>query len=321
MELKDLTNDKLFARYETELILRIRNHKNLKNVVNLLLRFKNYIGDFPPSPDLAKSFLAQYKGLKPHTWYNYVGEMRRFMSWYGEKLDVKAKLPKSLPTYHEDKDVEALISVIQQKKTHKKVILRDTLLVLVGWRTGLRRAEMANLEVRDIHSDFLIVRGGKGKKDRPMPLIPSIVDKLHKFIADMKPEEKVFKLNPVSLGMKIKDFAKRAGIDNFHCHSLRHKFCTDLLEKGADIRAIQELMGHENINTTQVYIAVTDKRLRDAINLLDSNNKQIVPIKTIHKRLLRIRQNSPAWMTKLDEIAKSGKNYIMHIDGSTEPVN
>ena len=152
------------------------------------------------------------------------------------------------------------------------MILRDALLVLLGWRTGLRRAELSNLEARDIHSDFLMVRGGKGKKDRAIPLLPSVADKLHKFIADMKPEEKIFKLNPVSLGMKIKDFAQRAGMDNFHCHSLRHKFCTDLLEKGADIRSVQELMGHENINTTQVYLAITDQRLRDTINLLDKNN-------------------------------------------------
>jgi hypothetical protein len=194
------------------------------------------------------------------------------MAWYGEKLDVKAKLPGTLPTCHEDKDIEAILNVIQKKKTHKQDISRDTLLVILAWRTGLRRAELANLEARDIHPDFLIVRSAKGTKDRPVPLLLNVGEKLHDFISEMKPDEKIFKINAVTLGIKIKDFAKRAGLDNFHCHSLRHKFCTDLLEKGADIRSVQELMGHETINTTQVYMAITDQRLRDTINLLDKNS-------------------------------------------------
>lgn len=133
---------------------------------------------------------------------------------------------------------------------------------------------MSNLEARDVHSDFLVVHNGKGEKDRLIPLAPTIAEKLHYFIKGMKPNEKVFKLNPTSLGMKIKDIAKRAGLDDFHCHSLRHKFGTDLLEKGADIRVVQQLMGHESLNTTQIYLAVTDKRLREAVNLLDSNGEK-----------------------------------------------
>ena len=269
MELRYLSNDKLFTMYEADLILRIRNEKNLKNILNLLTRFKDFLGSYPPSPELAKGFLAQYTGLKPHTWYNYVGEMKRFMQWYGESLTLKAKLPKSLPTYHEDQDVEALLAVIKTKQTHKKMMPRDTLLVELDWRTGLRRTELANLEARDIHSDFLAVRNGKGQKDRVIPLAPTIAKKLHDFTKEMKPTEKVFKLNPTTLGMKIKDLAKRAGLEDFHCHSLRHKFATDLLEKGADIRVVQQLMGHESLNTTQIYLAVTDKRLREAVNLLD----------------------------------------------------
>ena len=270
MELRNLPNDKLFTLYKAELILRIRNEKNLRNILALLTQFKDYLGEYPPSEQLAKGFLAQYTGLKPHTWYNYVGEVKRFMSWYGEGITLKAKLPKSLPTYHEDQDVEALLAVIKTKQTHKKMMPRDTLLVELDWRTGLRRAELANLEARDIHSDFLVVRNGKNNKDRVIPLGPPIAKKLHEFTKEMEPTEKIFKLNPTTLGMKIKDLAKRAGLNDFHCHSLRHKFCTDLLERGADLRVVQQLMGHENINTTQVYLATTDKRLREAVNLLDS---------------------------------------------------
>lgn len=238
------------------------------------------------------------------------------MAWYGERINLKAKLPKSLPTYHEDKDVEALISVAQLKKTHKKMITRDLLLVELDWRTGLRRSELANLEARDIKSDFLVVRHGKGHRDRLISLAPSIAEKLHNFIKGMKPNEKIFKLNPTSLGMKIKDLAKRAGLENFHTHSLRHKFATDLLEKGADIRVVQQLMGHENLNTTQVYLAITDKRLRDAVNLLDSNEKET----TYSRKSSRIRDDAPAWVKEIDKIAHNEKNYAINRDGSLKEI-
>ena len=218
MELRSLSNDKLFAMYEADLVLRIRNEKNLNNILQLLNRFKDYLGEYPPSEQLAKGFLSQYIGLKPHTWYNYVGEIKRFMAWYGEEITLKTKLPKSLPRYHEDRDIEALLAVINTKQSHKLMIPRDTLLVKLGWRTGLRRKELSNLEVRDIHADFLTVVNGKGKKDRIVPLTPTIAKELHNFIREMKPNEKIFKLNPTSLGMKIKDLAKRAGLDDFHCH-------------------------------------------------------------------------------------------------------
>jgi integrase/recombinase XerD len=296
--------------YQTDLILRIRNKKNLKNIVNLLARFKDYLGQYPPSETSCKAFLAQYNNLKPHTWYNYVGEMKRFMSWYGEGLTLKAKLPKSIPTYHEDKDIEAILSVIQLKKTHKKVIARDTLLVELGWRTGLRRAELSNLEARDIHTDFLVVQHGKGQKDRVIPLTPTIAEKLHNFIVGMKPNDKIFKLNAISLGMKIKDLANRAGLNDFHCHSLRHKFATDLLEKGADIRVVQQLMGHENLNTTQVYLAITDKRLRDAVNLLESSGKSQEQPEKSHTAPSRARDNDPDWMKAILKEFKDGKKFI-----------
>jgi integrase len=310
LELRQLQNDKLFALYQADLILRVRNKKNLKNVVNLLGRFKDYLGQYPPSETSCKAFLAQYTQLKPHTWYNYVGEMKRFMLWYGEGLTLKAKLPKSMPTYHEDKDIEAILSVIQLKKTHKKIIERDTLLVELGWRTGLRRAELANLEARDIHTDFLAVRHGKGQKDRLIPLTPTIAEKLHSFTTGMKPNEKILKLNVISLGMKVKDFAKRAGLNDFHCHSLRHKFATDLLEKGADIRVVQQLMGHENLNTTQVYLAITDKRLRDAVNLLESGNKSQEQPKKTSTVPSRARDDDPGWMKAIVNEFKNGKKFI-----------
>jgi integrase len=275
LELRDLSNDKLFLLYEADLKIRIRNERNIKSVLQFLTRFKNYLGTLPPSAELAKGFLALYTGLKPHTWYNYTGEIKRFMAWYGEPTNIKAKLPKSLPDYHDDAEIEVLLATAKAKRTHKKAIPRDLLLIEVAWRTGLRRAELSNLTAGDVHSNFLCVRSGKGKKDRLLPLPPGISEKLHNFTKNMDPNEKIFKLNPTSLGMKIKDLARRAGLVNFHTHSLRHKYATDLLEKGANLKVVQKLLGHENLATTEVYLALTDKSLHDAVKLLEPKPEKI----------------------------------------------
>ena len=90
----------------------------------------------------------------------------------------------------------------------------------------------------------------------------------------MKPDEKVFKLKPACIGNKIRFFALKAGLNNFHTHTMRHKFATDLLERGGDIRSVQELLGHTDLSTTQVYLAITDKRIRETVDLLDGPPKQ-----------------------------------------------
>jgi integrase len=79
-EFKSLQNDELFEPYFGDLALRITNGKNLKCIRALLYGFKDFLGDYPPSVELAKGFLAKYTGLAPHTWYNYVGELRSFMT-------------------------------------------------------------------------------------------------------------------------------------------------------------------------------------------------------------------------------------------------
>jgi hypothetical protein len=80
---------------------------------------------------------------------------------------------------------------------------------------------------------------------------------------------KIFNLKAPCIGNKIHLFCKKAGIEGIHTHSLRHRYAQDLIESGADIKIIQDLLGHENLNTTQVYLATTDKRKRDAVSKLE----------------------------------------------------
>ncbi len=275
LEMKQMSNRDLIKRYDIELVLRLRNRKNLSDTRKMLGKFEILLAERSPSPDLAKEFLAQYAGRKPRTLYRYAQMIKSFMKWYGQPMDeFKVKIPRSLPAYIEDEQIERILNAIDNKKTHKGTIERDHLLVEMDAKTGLRRAEMANLEGRDVHPDCVVVRSGKGDKDRIVPLAPAIGKKLNAFVKGMKPSEKVFKLSAPSISMKIKKFARKAGYEDFHAHSLRHKFATDLLERGADLRVVQELLGHENLSTTQVYLAVTSERMREAVDLLERSKKE-----------------------------------------------
>ncbi|UCD54491.1 MAG: tyrosine-type recombinase/integrase, partial [Dehalococcoidia bacterium] len=277
LTLRRLNNEDLFRHYDDELVLRLHAPKNLSDTRKFLGRFKEYLGGYPPSPQLAKAFLVQYSDRKPRTLYRYTQMLKGFMKWYGEPLeDLKIKIPKSLPPYTENSQIEKLLKAIEAKKTHRGTIVRDSLLIELILKTGLRRGEISNLEVRDIHGDFLVVREGKGRKDRVIPLSERVVAKLADFVRKKDPNEKVFGLKPPSITMKIKEYARRAGVEELHTHALRHKFATDLLEHGADIISVQHLLGHESLSTTQVYLSITDKRLREAVDLLEEENQATV---------------------------------------------
>lgn len=191
------------------------------------------------------------------------------MAYLGIPFPLKVKVPRALPAFVPDSDVAALTECIQNKVTHKLTQFRDLVLIETARKTGLRRSELANLRVCDLDLTALRLKvtGGKGDKDRVIPLVPSLADMLRQLCARKQPRDSVFDLTPRSLGMKIYTWSKKANV-KLHTHSLRHHFATTLVDKGANIRAVQELLGHANLNTTQVYVAVTSKHLEQAISLL-----------------------------------------------------
>jgi site-specific recombinase XerD len=272
MALRTKTNQELFSLYDGELVLRNRSSRGLHEARRTLRHFHDYLGEFPPSVELAKSFLAQFGSRKATTLARYVQVVKGFMKWYGEELDVKIRIPKTLPEYVEQDDINELVEAMraENKKSHKGSAKRDILLVDLILHTGLRRAEAANLKVGDIDTDrqLLIVRLGKGQKDRSIPLSHEITMRLGEFIRGRPKEESVFGLAPSSISGKIKRFSDKAGI-KLHTHSLRDAFGTRLLERGATIREVQELLGHANLAVTERYTLLTSKHLRKAVDLLD----------------------------------------------------
>lgn len=156
--------------------------------------------------------------------------------------------------------------------------LRDRALLELFYSSGLRVSELATLTLQQVDLENGFVRVfGKGAKERVVPIGGKARDALATYVASGRPHlvkprtGSQFFLNPrgsalsrVALWMIVKKHAERAGISkNVKPHALRHSFATHLLTGGADLRAIQEMLGHASISTTQIYTAVEPQRLLD----------------------------------------------------------
>jgi integrase/recombinase XerD len=152
------------------------------------------------------------------------------------------------------------------------------------YATGLRRAELAHLKVSDIDSERMVihVKGGKGRKDRDVMLSPKLLDELRSYFHGLrkKPELWLFPGNRWHTGkMPItskviwhacRQAATRAGLgDDIHPHTLRHCFATHLLESGADLRTIQLLLGHRDLEETTLYLHLSNARMSATASPLD----------------------------------------------------
>jgi integrase/recombinase XerD len=158
------------------------------------------------------------------------------------------------------------------------------ILLMTLYATGLRRAELAQLKVNDIDRERMVVhvKGGKGRKDRDVMLSPKLLEELQSYRRGLRqtPELWLFPGNRWHTGkMPItskviweacREAATRAGLgDEVHPHTLRHCFATHLLESGADLRTIQLLLGHRDLEETTLYLHLSNPRLNATASPLD----------------------------------------------------
>lgn len=155
--------------------------------------------------------------------------------------------------------------------------LRDRLILEMLYGTGMRAAELVrtDMEDLDIRSGLVRVRG-KGGKERLIPLGSTVVGILKEYITDRPRQSgswggplipgrgKDGRMSTRTVQRIVSNWAHRSGLSGVHPHMLRHTFATHLLNRGAEIRAVQELLGHASLATTQVYTHLTTDRLREA---------------------------------------------------------
>jgi len=181
------------------------------------------------------------------------------------------RLPKALSSSEMEK-------LLRPETPETPESLCDQAILELAYASGLRLSELRNLRLEQLHLEagFITVIG-KGNKERVVPVGQPAVAAIKRFIESARPKLMTPKtpgnvfltrrgtpFASVTLWLRIKNRVRRSGVErNITPHMLRHSFATHLLEHGADLRVIQELLGHASIGTTQVYTHVTGNRLRD----------------------------------------------------------
>lgn len=184
------------------------------------------------------------------------------------------KLWKHLPDVLTIEEVEDLIA---QPKPNSWMGIRDKAILELLYATGMRVSELAQLDLKDLNLDSGFIRCiGKGNKERVVPIGKKAVKSLQSYLEKIRPKllkektnNKLFltkfttKISRQSLWKIIKRYARTAGIKKrITPHTLRHSFATHLLQRGADLRIVQEFLGHANISTTQIYTHINRDRLK-----------------------------------------------------------
>ncbi len=180
---------------------------------------------------------------------------------------VEKKLPVVMSMEEVDRFFEALKSV------------KYRAILMTAYAGGLRVSEVVKLRVGDIDSDRMMIRvdQGKGRMDRYVPLARRLLVVLREYWKAARPEGYLFPgqkpgrhLCETTVYGRCKRAAKDAGLKkNIYTHTLRHSFATHHLENGTDLRTIQVLLGHKNLNTTAIYTHVSKKRIESATSPLD----------------------------------------------------
>ncbi len=238
--------------------------------------------------DTLHTFVAELHdlGISPRSQARIISGIKSFFRFLkaGDYIDVNPSLlldtpnlGRHLPEVLTVQEIDTLISAIDMGSNEGQ---RNRAIIETLYGCGLRVSELVNLEISKVFLDeeYLVVKG-KGNKERLVPMSAVAVEEIKRYMPernalDIKPgEENILFLNRrgrrltrVMIFYIIKRLAELSGIrKEISPHTLRHSFATHLLEGGANLRAIQQMLGHESIATTEIYIHIDRTRLRDEI--------------------------------------------------------
>lgn len=281
----------------------------IRNYDHYLKRFLEFTSDIEPK-DINLGLVRKYrlylsrwsdpltkKPLKRITQNYFMIALRAFLR-YLARVDVVTLSPEKVELGEVDPsplkilDDVQLRQLIDSPNTLKKDGIRDKALLETLFSTGLRVSELAKLNRDTINlgrREFGIV--GKGGKERVVFLSDAAAEWIQKFLdvrkdsfkplfirfqgkVNLENSGESMRLTTRSIERIIEKYVKKVGLSvKATPHTLRHSFATDLLINGADIRSVQEMLGHSNIATTQIYTHVTNKHLRDVHKAFHSGNK------------------------------------------------
>ena len=267
-----------------ELERRNYSEATTRRYLRFVERFAQHFGKSPDKlgPDHLRSYqayLLKVRKLDPGTVENHVAALRFFFIRTLNRHEFRQFLPypkvqRKLPNILSREEVARLIDA------SSGLFERTLLMVLYG--TGMRRSEVARLKIADIDSQRMIIHvvNGKGRKDRDLPLSPALLETLRAHWRWLKPGTYLFPSRrhreheqPITdkvVWLACSEAAKRAAICKpASPHLIRHSWATHLLEAGTDLRTIQLLLGHEDLEVTARYLHLSEQHLHKIANPIE----------------------------------------------------
>lgn len=269
----------------------------VKNYLRDINDFENFIVKEELAPDLehatrerlARHFLSYLdeKGYSKKTIARKVSALRTFYEYLVAEKIVEnnifatleiPKIPKKLPTIIHDEELKSLFESIDTKTP---LGYRNYLILDILFSCGLRASELVNMEIKDLQLDRQqILIHGKGAKDRYVPLYDHLIDEIKHYLTYIRPillskgyEQHTYAvfinykggvLTVRGLQKILKVMIEKSGETyKIHPHMIRHAFATTLLDHGADLRVVQELLGHEHLKSTQIYTHVSKETIKE----------------------------------------------------------
>lgn len=249
-----------------------QNNIRIRNVrLEDMHTFAAFLGDLGIS---ARSLARVLAGVR--SFYNFLEMENEIESSPADLLDTP-RIPATLPEVLSLEEIEAMIGAIDPTKNEA---IRNRAIIEMLYGSGLRVSELTELRLHNYHPDEqLVLILGKGGKERLVPLSPTAIDATSIYLEQRKdlPQKHGFEdylflnrrgrsLTRIMIFYIVRDLAEAAGIrKKISPHTLRHSFATHLLEGGANLRAIQEMLGHASLSTTEIYTHVDARRLREEL--------------------------------------------------------
>ena len=259
--------------YESDLLLFkdyiLKNNKNyLKLTKEDIINFLKYLDQKKYKNKSISRFLSCLR-----SFYSYLVEIKLLEENIFKRIR-NPKIEKKLPNYLNVMEIEKILDSIE---LNTKEDIRDKCLFELLYSTGIRVSEASNIKLEDIDINNMTIRVfGKGRKERITYFGYTLKDILEKYLSVRKEFLKKGEIEYLfinSLGGKlsrnsmeniINKVVKKSSVNHkISPHTLRHSYATHLLNNGADLRSVQELLGHENLNTTEIYTHVSNERLRE----------------------------------------------------------
>ncbi len=224
--------------------------------------------------------ILKEKNMRPRTVARRLSSLRSFFKFLTREGYLKAnpilslsspKLDKHLPQFLTEDEVTRLIAAVIPKDEFDELKFRDRAILETFYSTGMRIAELVGLNVEDIDFIGCVAKvRGKGKKERMVPIGDYAIRAMRDYLEKRKKQSNEFFLNKngrriTTRGVRgiVKKYLRLVSIRHgVSAHTLRHSFATHLLDHGADLRSVQELLGHANLSTTQIYTHLTTEKLK-----------------------------------------------------------